>query len=356
MAMIEEEKRDRDEWAALLAEFSARGGVVATPAPSAGFKARVLDAARAECASTLRFRRVVVAISGIAAALVAAFIVAAKPSLVDFDAHQAKAMPMPTLASEGASCDFAAAAAWLASAQNVDGSWMDSGAGREYAPAVTALATMALSRSDGHAHDAEIAKAIAALESMQRDDGSFGALGLAAIYNHAFASFALIDDAIRTGKGMTPAIGKAVAFSMRLQGNFGAWSRPGGTEGDPAVTIWEAGVLAKATRLGWRDDAGALRRAIAWLRGASADGLLDYRMALGHSAKPSSGNAVLLCTSTEALESYLASFDGQSAFAGALAASLDASLLRRIESQSAAILRSERRELLSTAAALCSSR
>lgn len=327
------EEMQRAEWKALLAAFGARCALADAPAPSPGFAAATLAAAREDGRRRARTRRIRLswAAAAAAAAAVAVFLAAPAP--------------------RGGAAGAARAQAWLESVQNEDGTWSASGDSGAHVPAVTATAAMALASNGG----AAASKAVSALERMQDTSGAFGSTGLAAIYNHAFASFALIEDAARRGSGVTPAIAAAVGHAVATQNPDGSWSCSSG-EGDPALTVWEAGILAKACEIGWRDEGGALRRAVAWLRRSAGDGLLDYRMMFGRESGPASGNMALTRLATDSLAGYLGKFPGQERLCGMLASSLDIAAFRDFESGAESVLASAPRSVFGVAVALISAK
>ncbi|MBP5545578.1 MAG: hypothetical protein ILM98_16020 [Kiritimatiellae bacterium] len=199
---------------------------------------------------------------------------------------------------------------------------MAPGADAAFRPALTALASLALSRQDAVLHAKNISAAVAALEAMQNEDGSFGAPGSHALYNHAFATFALIDDASRAGKGLTPAIARALDFSVASQNAFASWDYSPSGKGNDALTIWQLGILAEARALGWSDGRGALRRGVSALA-RSGGGLLDYRLAFGRESAPAAGGIVLTRLATRSLIGFIDGIGGMETLSGNLAASLD---------------------------------
>ena len=88
-----------------------------------------------------------------------------------------------------------AAEDWLLTAQEADGTWDPArwGGSREYRPAVTGFAMMALVRDGDAAADGAAARAAQALRGMQGRDGRLG--GARALHNHAIATGALASGA-----------------------------------------------------------------------------------------------------------------------------------------------------------------
>lgn len=314
--IIETEARDRDEWRALLAAH----GIEARPAKAIpGFGARVLAAAKRDEAAHLERRALRWRWCAAAAACAAI-------ALLLLSHHPSSTSPSPyiyTYTSPHTYTSFPpSTASWLASRQAPDGTWMAPGADAAFRPALTALASLALSRQDAVLHAKNISAAVAALEAMQNEDGSFGAPGSHALYNHAFATFALIDDASRAGKGLTPAIARALDFSVASQNAFASWDYSPSGKGNDALTIWQLGILAEARALGWSDGRGALRRGVSALA-RSGGGLLDYRLAFGRESAPAAGGIVLTRLATRSLIGFIDGIDGMESLSGNLAASLD---------------------------------
>ena len=307
--IIEAEARDRDEWRALLATH----GIEARPAKAIpGFGARVLAAAKRDEAAHLERRALRWRWCAAAAACAAIALLLLSHYAYHYTSPYAYASPSPSPST----------ASWLASRQAPDGTWMAPGADAAFRPALTALASLALSRQDAVLHAKNISAAVAALEAMQNEDGSFGAPGSHALYNHAFATFALIDDARRAGKGLTPAIVRALDFSVASQNAFASWDYSPSGKGNDALTIWQLGILAEARALGWSDGRGALRRGVSALA-RSGGGLLDYRLAFGRESAPAAGGIILTRLATRSLIGFIDGIGGMETLSGNLAASLD---------------------------------
>lgn len=241
---------------------------------SPGLTGRVMAAVSAERrreAVERRWRivRVAAVACGVAACLVALFV------------------PMPPLGGEGR---HVPAADRLVELQEPDGSWSPSATGgrEEYRPAITALALMALDRHSPLRHQKAIRRAEEALLEMQSDDGAFGSSRRVALYNHSFATFALLGHAAAKGTGMSDDLRKAIDFSLASQDNTGSWGR-----GDASMTLWQVAILLKARDAGWTDDGGHLRRGIAWLRREGRSGAFDYRCRIDDKYAPREGNAAM---------------------------------------------------------------
>lgn len=307
--IIEAEARDRGEWRALLAAH----GIDAHPAKAIpGFGARVLAAAKRDEAAHLERRALRWRWCTAAACAAIALLLLS---------HYAYHYTTPSSSPYTYTSSSPYTASWLASRQAPDGTWMAPGADAAFRPALTALASLALSRQDAVLHAKNISAAVAALEAMQNEDGSFGAPGSHALYNHAFATFALIDDASRAGKGLTPAIVRALDFSVASQNAFASWDYSPSGKGNDALTIWQLGILAEARALGWSDGRGALRRGVSSLA-RSGGGLLDYRLAFGRESAPAAGGIILTRLATRSLIGFIDGIGGMETLSGNLAASL----------------------------------
>lgn len=195
---------------------------------------------------------------------------------------------------------------WLASQQEGNGSWSPKivGGKEAFRPALTALGMMAIGRHASERRSDALEQATVALHSMQQRDGSFGNGDSTSLYNHAFATYALIERAKRTGAGLDEKIAKAIDFSISSQNPYGAWDYQVEGTGNAALTLWQVSLLLEAKKLGWRDSEGALRRAIAWLRRESAEGVFDYRQTLDRQNTASSGGIILTQLATDALVEF----------------------------------------------------
>ena len=196
-----------------------------------------------------------------------------------------------------------AAADWLASRQCPDGTWSPSetGGNEAFRPALTALALMALQRHAPVRHADAIARAEQALVAMQTDDGAFGDSSPDRLYNHSFATYALLTLQNARGEGLTPTLKRAIAFSLRSQNHFGAWDYAVQRPGNAALTVWQLAILVEAGKAGWRDDAGQMRRGLAWLRRLGQGGYFDYREDLDRKYTPRSGSDTLTDMATATL-------------------------------------------------------
>ena len=235
------------------------------------------------------------AASGIAALLAIAFV----PRLFTYD--DASDAAAPAIAQARTLADDAAD--WLVAQQCADGTWSpaQTGGNETFRPALTALALMALQRHAPVRHAVAIDKAAKALEGLQTADGAFSASPSSKLYNHAFATFALLSLQNGRGEAPTPAIRRALAFSLRSQNASGAWDYTVGEPGNTALTVWQLGILLEARKAGWEDDAGQLRRGLAWLRKRGHDGIFDYREALDRQYTPHAGSLTLTAMATATL-------------------------------------------------------
>lgn len=195
---------------------------------------------------------------------------------------------------------------WLASHQEPDGSWAPKvvGGKEAFRPALTALGMMAIGRHAQERRSDAIKNAVDALRSMQQSDGSFNSDRQTQLYNHAFATYALIEHAKNNGAGLDEIIAEAIAFSVANQNPYGAWDYQKDGFGNAALTLWQVSLLIEANKLGWRDNDGALRRAVAWLKRESAKGVFDYRQTLDRQHASASGGIILTQLATEALVQF----------------------------------------------------
>lgn len=245
--------------------------------PSSDLTRRIMGAVAAEARrekaeARRRMARIAAVACGAAACLVAIFI-----------------LPM-TIGGRNARNAADVAADRLVELQEPDGSWSPSATGGSdaYRPALTALALMALDRHSPKRHEPAIRRAEEALLGMQSGDGAFGSSIRVALYNHSFATFALLGHAASNGAGLAEPVSRAIDFSLASQDNSGSW---GG--GDASLTLWQVAILLKARDAGWTDDGGHLRRGMAWLRREGRRGMFDYRGMIDDRYAPREGNAAL---------------------------------------------------------------
>ena len=260
--------------------------------PSPDLTGRIMEAVADEAARARRRRglRAAAAAAGIAA-VVTVSLQAWTP------APEAQTeMPEATQASNPA----VEAADWLVAQQCPDGTWSpaQTGGNEAFRPALTALAMMALQRHAPVRHANAIARAKAALEALQTADGAFGPEPSAKLYNHSFATFALLSLESGNGGDLSPTLQRAIAFSLRSQNHLGAWDYPPRETGNSALTVWQLGILMQARNAGWSDDAGQLRRGLSWLRRQGHDGLLDYREDFDRRYTPKAGSVTLTAMAT----------------------------------------------------------
>lgn len=183
-----------------------------------------------------------------------------------------------------------AGCAWIAGHQEADGSWDPARVGGQalYRPALTALATLALTR-EPERYPQEIAAACRALVREQQSDGAFGPDDSARMYNHALSTWALLA-ACDTGRHpeLRGVLERAVAFIRARQQTTGGWgySSSVGEPANTAVTAWQVQVLARAQQAGWDDAGGNLRKGLNWLRQRA-----DNHGQFGYTAAPGSASA-----------------------------------------------------------------
>ncbi len=182
----------------------------------------------------------------------------------------------------GSQAALQAGCAWLAERQGADGSWDPVAAGGSalYRPALTALATLALTREPAH-YASQIAAGCAALARQQQEDGGIGPEHDGRMYNHALAVWALL---VVHGAGghaeLQPVITRALAFTRARQQASGGWGYRDPVDGEAAntaVTAWQLQILARAGAQGWPEAGGNLRRGLIWLqRQADGSGRFGY--------------------------------------------------------------------------------
>ena len=160
---------------------------------------------------------------------------------------------------------------------------------------------MALQHHAPMRHAEAIARAKAALEALQTEDGAFGKEPSAKLYNHSFVTFALLSLDDGKNAGLSPTLKHALAFSLSSQTPLGSWDYPPRETGNSALTVWQLGILMQARKAGWSDDAGQLRRGLAWLRRMGHEGLLDYREAFDRRYTPKAGSVTLTAMATSAI-------------------------------------------------------
>lgn len=168
--------------------------------------------------------------------------------------------------------------AWLAAAQEPNGTWSPAkyGGSEAYQPALTALSALALARAPHDRYAAHIARACAALVALQTGEGAFGGLGREQLYNHALTTFALAT--LYVGQPtLKPVLERAVAFSRTQQTAEGGWDYEPRSEGNTALTAWQVRALACAGRQGFEGAAMPLRKGLRWLRNSTReDGSVAY--------------------------------------------------------------------------------
>lgn len=192
---------------------------------------------------------------------------------------------------------------WIAHHQESDGSWdpIKLGGSSLYRPALTALATLALSREPDR-YAPQIANACLFLMRRQEDDGGIGIENSGRMYNHALATYTLLVIYAQGGHHeLQSSIRRALAFTRKSQQNEGGWGyRVAADEpANTAITAWQVQVLSCARKFGWSDVDINLRKGLAWLR-QRADGQGRF----GYTANASSsemGSATLDAMATYTL-------------------------------------------------------
>ncbi len=264
--------------------------------PSPDLTSRIMEAVADEAARErrrARWLRSAAALAGIAAAV--AVVLQVSTSAPEVRTSEPVAQQKADPAFE--------AADWLVAQQCPDGTWSpaQTGGNEAFRPALTALALMALQRHAPERHADAIARAKAALEALQTEDGAFGREPSAKLYNHSFATYALLSLANENGEALSPVLQRAIAFSLNSQNHIGSWDYPPRDTGNSALTVWQVGILMQARRAGWSDDAGQMRHGLAWLRRQGREGLLDYREDFDRRYTPKAGSVTLTAMATSTI-------------------------------------------------------
>lgn len=174
---------------------------------------------------------------------------------------------------------------WLLRTQRADGLWQPAGmmgGSRAYAPALTALAALALEQR-GVANRLAVDHAIAALLAGQQPDGTFGPRGRCRAYNHSMTTASLLAIRQLRPQALPEApLQRAVALIRATQNAGGAWGYETDDPPNTALTVWQTDALLRAQASGWGDPDGHLRKAIRWLRAQQAtSGHFAYNSTLG---------------------------------------------------------------------------
>lgn len=168
---------------------------------------------------------------------------------------------------------------WIANAQETDGSWTPAKYGglNEYAPALTALAALALSKAPDHRFDAHVQKACAALIQYQKSDGSYGGQDRAQLYNHALATLALATLPVQDGR-RAQVLQRSWHFISEHQTPSGGWDYAPGSAGNISITAWYVRALDSLKKNGFADTSTAQRKALRWMRASIREsGMVAYR-------------------------------------------------------------------------------
>ena len=162
---------------------------------------------------------------------------------------------------------------WLCQAQQEDGQWSAErwGAQPMYAPGVTALALLALLRSDEHPFDgpyrAAIERGLDHLVALQKEDGRFGSLTSGTPYNHALSTLALLEGTRRRPReAWSRAAERGVDYVKSTQREPGGWGYPreAADKANTSITVWHLQVLLEARAAGLPVES-QLDRGLAWL-------------------------------------------------------------------------------------------
>ncbi len=175
--------------------------------------------------------------------------------------------------------------AWLAAAQEPDGSWAPGrwGGQERHAVALTGAALLAFLEDDAAArtYAGAVGKAAQALLRAQGGAGRFGPPGEQALYNHGIATAALLSLYAHSGNpALRSPLGRAVTHICAAERADGGWGYdPGGADpANAALTVWQVHALARATDAGWEEARAPLERGLAWMRGlVDGQGRLGYR-------------------------------------------------------------------------------
>ncbi len=168
--------------------------------------------------------------------------------------------------------------AWLAGAQEADGTWSPArhGGTEAYRPALTALSALALAGQPDHRYQKRVRRACDALARLQSAEGSFGGDGRTLYYNQAITAFALASLYAHT-PCPRPVIERSLAFMRERQSPEGGWDYERDTGGNAAVTAWHVRALSCMARQGFSEADIPLRKALRWLRGTvREDGSIAY--------------------------------------------------------------------------------
>jgi len=168
--------------------------------------------------------------------------------------------------------------AWLAGAQEADGTWSPArhGGAEAYRPALTALSALALAGAPADRYQNHVRRACDALARLQSAEGSFGGDGRTLYYNQAITAFALASLHAHT-PCQRPVIERSLAFMRAGQSPEGGWDYERDTGGNAAVTAWHVRALSCMARQGFSEADIPLRKALRWLRGTvREDGSIAY--------------------------------------------------------------------------------
>lgn len=187
---------------------------------------------------------------------------------------------------------------WLADTQQPDGSWSPAEwQGREsFRIGLSATALLGISQSDSSGkHKNVCAKAAAYLATQQNSSGIFGDHNEVTMYNHALATYALLQHSGYPHDGpLKNTLDRALNFITSRQHSFGGWGYDAENRATPpnaAVTIWQLQALHAARNAGWQDRTGSYNRGVMWLSSLLDDaGRPGYR----HSGDAAGGTPALM--------------------------------------------------------------
>ncbi|MCK5850139.1 MAG: terpene cyclase/mutase family protein [Kiritimatiellae bacterium] len=179
-----------------------------------------------------------------------------------------------------------AAAAWLVSSQESNGSWdpVKWEGKKDFEVSLTGMALLALLGPDGHgikAHSSNIDKAVDYILSGQIKTGNFGSTTSGAMYNHGIATLAVLEVYRISGKEtLVEPLTKALEFICDQQLDSGGWGyrKEPDQQANTSISAWQLQALLQARTIGKWDVAPTFHKGLQWLQGlVSNDGMVGYR-------------------------------------------------------------------------------
>ena len=229
-------------------------------------------------------------IAGLLFALLAALPAAAQPDAPakgakapgPFDGRKEKAREQLVKDRGGSEASEKAVAdglAWLAKAQQTDGSWVFDGTAKKEATAATGMAVLAfVGAGETHTGKGKYAKTVRGgvtwlAKNQIVGGGNAGRLAKADnMYGHAIGTLALVEAfAVSKDRTLLGPAQSAVNFIQRAQGPNGSWGYQPGTKGDTSITGWQLQVLYAATlSKDVKVDPRVVKQAVAFLDAVAA--------------------------------------------------------------------------------------